>query len=87
MCKLCDDDDKYGHEPHISPSELNVGLGSDIRHRHEIIADLIEARKMLYDVLEICRQWEPDNASGEHRNILAKAQSLLTPNVEVRGVA
>ena len=36
-------------------------------------------------VLEICRQWEPDSASGKDRNTLARAQSLLPPNVELRG--
>lgn len=39
----------------------------------------------LREVLEICRQWEPDCASGKDRNILARAQSLLPPNAELCG--
>jgi len=51
-------------------------------HQADMNAKLTDALRAL---LEICRQWEPDNASGEHRNILAKAQSLLTPNVKLTG--
>ena len=40
-----------------------------------------ELTESLRAVLEICRQWEPDSASGKDRNTLAHAQSLLTPNV------
>lgn len=31
MCKLCDDDDKYGHEPAEAPSDLTDVLGAENR--------------------------------------------------------
>lgn len=34
----------------VAQSELNDGLGCDVRHRHEIIADLVAARKRIYDL-------------------------------------
>ena len=38
------------NEALIGGSGLNAGLGVDARHRHEIIADLVSARKRIYDL-------------------------------------
>lgn len=47
-----------------------AGLGGDVRHRHEIIADLVSARKRIYDMEKVVeaarciRHWHDTGADG-----------------------
>lgn len=59
-------------------SEVKQELVRVIRISNDRECELIAS---LREILGICRQWEPDCASGKDRNTLARAQSLLPPNV------
>jgi hypothetical protein len=56
-----------------------------LKHGIESLDVIENLRNSLRETLEICRQLEPDCASGKDRNTLARAQSLLPPNVQIEG--
>ena len=76
----------------VGQSALNVELGVDARHRHEIIADLVAANKRIYDleaVIDEVHSWavcgcfaSPDDMAQN----LPRIVEITTPNevVEAR---
>jgi len=68
---------KIEFAPSVTGAKSPTDWYAHWKHQSELNAKLVDA---LRDVLEICRQWEPDCASGKDRNTLAKAHVLLTPN-------
>jgi hypothetical protein len=76
----------------------NVELSGDVRHRHEIIADLVTARKRIYDMEKVVeaarciRHWHDNGTDGmvvSRSHVFALWEALKNldepPNVELTG--
>ena len=77
------------------PVRSNDGLDGDVRHRHEIIADLVAARKRIYDMEKVVeaarciRHWHDTGTDGmvvSRSHVFALWEALHNldepPNVE-----
>lgn len=81
------DTNETKQEPCSGLSDLTVGLRVDARHRHEIIADLVSARKRIYDlekIIEEVNSWAVCSCITTAEDMMQNIQRIVeitTPNV------